>query len=74
GVAPYIAPEIVKEKFYTKAADIYSLGIVMNEIYSGEPPFKGCQYYERLLLDIANGKHLMIDKRMPCMLKNLKLN
>ncbi|CAG8786136.1 9941_t:CDS:2, partial [Racocetra fulgida] len=34
GVAPYIAPEIIKEKLYTKASDIYSLGVVMNEIYS----------------------------------------
>ncbi len=29
GVLPYIAPEFLHGKLYTKAADIYSFGIIM---------------------------------------------
>src|SRR5581483_6746147 len=31
GVLPYMAPEILRGKKYTKASDIYSFGIIMNE-------------------------------------------
>ncbi|RIA84957.1 kinase-like domain-containing protein, partial [Glomus cerebriforme] len=39
GVMPYMAPEILRGKEYTKKSDIYSLGIIMNEIISIIPPF-----------------------------------
>src|SRR6266496_5288120 len=39
GVLPYIAPEILRGQNYTKAADIYSFGIIMYEIISGLPPY-----------------------------------
>src|SRR5437762_9179490 len=32
GVLPYMAPEVLCGHQYTKAADIYSFGIVMNEL------------------------------------------
>src|SRR4051812_46623277 len=35
GVLPYIAPEVLRGKAYTKAADIYSFGIIMWEMTSG---------------------------------------
>ncbi|RIA87506.1 kinase-like domain-containing protein, partial [Glomus cerebriforme] len=35
GVLPYIAPEILRGQNYTKAADIYSFGIIMYEVISG---------------------------------------
>ncbi|GES99027.1 kinase-like domain-containing protein [Rhizophagus clarus] len=38
GVIPYMAPEILRGKPYTKAADIYSFGIVMWEFTSGTLP------------------------------------
>ena len=34
GVLPYMAPEVLCGHQYTKAADIYSFGIIMNEIMS----------------------------------------
>ncbi|GES97776.1 kinase-like domain-containing protein [Rhizophagus clarus] len=41
GVLPYIAPEVLRGYQYTKAADIYSFGIIMNEYLSEEIPFSG---------------------------------
>ena len=37
GVLPYIAPEILKGQNCTKAADVYSFGIIMYEVFSGLP-------------------------------------
>src|ERR1044072_2189230 len=39
GVLPYMAPEVLCGYQYTKAADIYSFGIVMNEFISEETPY-----------------------------------
>src|ERR1043166_4197271 len=38
GVLPYMAPEVLCRRQYTKAADIYSFGIIMNEYLSEEIP------------------------------------
>src|SRR5688500_13632630 len=35
GVLPYVAPKVLRDKTYTKAADIYSVGILAYEIFSG---------------------------------------
>ncbi|RIA79556.1 kinase-like domain-containing protein, partial [Glomus cerebriforme] len=32
GVLPYVAPEILRGQNYTKAADVYSFGIIMYEV------------------------------------------
>ncbi|RGB28773.1 kinase-like domain-containing protein [Rhizophagus diaphanus] len=39
GNLPYIAPEVIAGKEYSYASDIYSIGILMWEISSGQPPF-----------------------------------
>src|SRR5207247_1137610 len=39
GNLPYIAPEIIDEKEYTFASDIYSIAMLMWEISSGHSPF-----------------------------------
>ena len=39
GVLPYMAPEVLCGSQYTKAADIYSFGIIMNELMSEEIPY-----------------------------------
>jgi serine/threonine protein kinase len=38
GILPYMAPEVLRGHQYTKAADIYSFGIVMNEFLSEKFP------------------------------------
>ncbi|EXX50811.1 Cdc15p [Rhizophagus irregularis DAOM 197198w] len=55
GVLPYIAPEILRGKNYTKAADIYSFGIVMYEIISGLPPYHNLSHDENLAMRICLG-------------------
>ncbi|RIA97971.1 kinase-like domain-containing protein, partial [Glomus cerebriforme] len=39
GNLPYIAPEVIAGKETTFASDIYSIGMLMWEISSGQPPF-----------------------------------
>ncbi len=39
GNLPYIAPEAIDKKEYTKASDIYSVCMLMWEISFGQPPF-----------------------------------
>ncbi|RIA92244.1 kinase-like domain-containing protein, partial [Glomus cerebriforme] len=39
GNLPYAAPEVIVRKEYTFASDIYSFGILMWEISSGQTPF-----------------------------------
>src|ERR1700761_7355770 len=53
---PYMAPEILRRKEYTKASDMYSLGIIINEIISIIPPFNDVPHDEHLALDICRGK------------------
>ncbi|POG64962.1 kinase-like domain-containing protein [Rhizophagus irregularis DAOM 181602=DAOM 197198] len=40
---PHFAPEVLNDKLYTKAADIYSFGILMWEMTSGVPAFHICK-------------------------------
>jgi len=40
GTPPYQAPEVIRgDQNYTRSADIYSLGITFNEIYTQEAPY-----------------------------------
>src|ERR1051325_8182700 len=55
GVLPYIAPEVLRGKPYTKAADVYSFGIVMWEMTSGIPAFNNVPHDFDLSLRICEG-------------------
>src|SRR5437764_14299054 len=39
GVMPYMAPEILRGESHTLASDVYSIGIIINEIITVTPPF-----------------------------------
>jgi len=71
GVIPYMAPEILRGKEYTKAADVYSFGIIMNEIISITPPFSNEPHDHYLALDICRGKRPEIRIDAPDLLKDL---
>ncbi|RHZ43516.1 hypothetical protein Glove_1033g18 [Diversispora epigaea] len=56
GVLPYIAPEVLSgEREYTKAADVYSCGIIAYEMVTGFPPYPDIPHDNDLALKICNG-------------------
>ncbi|RIA84266.1 kinase-like domain-containing protein [Glomus cerebriforme] len=68
---PYMAPEILRGKEYTQKSDIYSLGIIINEIISTIPPFNDEPHDYYLALDICRGKRPEIRNETPDLLKEL---
>ncbi|AEE32527.1 kinase family with ARM repeat domain-containing protein [Arabidopsis thaliana] len=39
GTPLYMAPELVKEQPYDRTVDLWSLGVILYELYVGQPPF-----------------------------------
>jgi len=55
GVLPYFAPEVLQGKKYTKAADIYCIGIIMAELSTGIPPFVDRAHDTKTAIEICQG-------------------
>ncbi|RHZ79751.1 hypothetical protein Glove_141g72 [Diversispora epigaea] len=56
GVLPYIAPEVLSgDEENTRAADVYSFGIIAFEIATGFPPYPDIPHDNDLALKICNG-------------------
>ncbi|RGB23927.1 kinase-like domain-containing protein, partial [Rhizophagus diaphanus] len=55
GVMPYVAPEVLRGKPYTQAADIYSFGMIMYFVATGRQPFGNHAHDYELALDICKG-------------------
>ncbi|GBC01713.1 hypothetical protein RclHR1_00430030 [Rhizophagus clarus] len=55
GVMPYVAPEVLRGKPYTKAADVYSFGMVMYFAATGIQPFADRVHDLNLAFDICGG-------------------
>uniref|UniRef100_U9T9Y8 Protein kinase domain-containing protein n=1 Tax=Rhizophagus irregularis (strain DAOM 181602 / DAOM 197198 / MUCL 43194) TaxID=747089 RepID=U9T9Y8_RHIID len=70
GNLSYIAPEVIVKKKYTFASDIYSIGILMWEISSGQPPFINKHDYD-LAIKIINGMRPKIIPGTPLEYKEL---
>ncbi|GBB91323.1 hypothetical protein RclHR1_18540002 [Rhizophagus clarus] len=71
GVLPYVAPEVLCGHQYTKAADIYSFGIVMNELLSEEIPYNGIPHDNILAIAICRGRRPEISEGVPKLLSGL---
>jgi len=72
GVLPYVAPEVLRGKTYTKSADIYSFGILACEILSGLPPYHNLPHDEFLTLKICQGLRPKFNNvKVPLLLENL---
>jgi serine/threonine protein kinase len=66
GVMPYVAPEVLRGRPYTQAADIYSFGMIMYFVATGRQPFSNCAHNEILALDICKGIRPVInDQEVP---------
>ncbi|RHZ89783.1 hypothetical protein Glove_10g18 [Diversispora epigaea] len=56
GVLPYIAPEVLSgDEEYTKAADVYSFGIIAYEMITGFPPYPDIPHDKDLAMKICDG-------------------
>ena len=49
GTFQWMAPEVILKENYTEKADVYSFGIILWELWSKDPPYKGI-----LAKDVAN--------------------
>jgi serine/threonine protein kinase len=65
GVLPYVAPEILRGQNYTKAADIYSFGIMMYEIISGLLPYYDLSHDNCLAIKICCGLRPRFNIKVP---------
>ncbi|CAB4428577.1 unnamed protein product [Rhizophagus irregularis] len=70
GVIPYIAPEIFKGAKFSKASDIYSLGMIMWECTTGCKPFANIEHDQNLIYNIIDGKRPEITEDTPEFLAN----
>ena len=65
GVIPYLAPEVLSKKLYTKESDIYSFGMIMWEHTTGKKPFHNRPHNHCLISDIKNGVRPQITDDTP---------
>ncbi len=65
GALPYIVPEVLRGENYSTASDIYSFGIIMNTLASGQRPWYDRAHDIILAKDICDGKRLEIPEDTP---------
>src|SRR5947207_14552686 len=65
GVIPYLAPEVLSKKPYTKESDIYSFGMIMWEFTTGKKPFHDRSHNYILISDILKGERPQITDDTP---------
>ena len=65
GVIPYLAPEVLTKKPYTKESDIYSFGMIMWEHTTGKKPFHDRSHNHCLITDILKGERPQITDDTP---------
>ena len=65
GIIPYTAPEVLQGKKNTKQSDVYSVGMLMWEIFAGRPPFDDRAHGPGLCLKICEGLRPQSLSNMP---------
>ncbi len=62
GTVNYLAPEVIQNRKYSVQSDIYSLGIILFELLTGELPFSGSNAQE-ILNEHANTDYIKISSQ-----------
>ncbi|CAB9521218.1 MAP kinase-activated protein kinase 2 (Fragment) [Seminavis robusta] len=65
GSRRYMAPEVAKELPYNQSVDVYSFGILLHELLSGEKPFYGYSSGKHMSLVVMGGERPHMDKHWP---------
>jgi len=65
GVTPYIAPEVLMGSNFSKASDIYSIGMIIWELTTGCKPFDNIEHDVDLIYKIIDGKRPEITDDTP---------
>ncbi|RGB40705.1 kinase-like domain-containing protein [Rhizophagus diaphanus] len=55
GIIPYMAPEVLQGRKYTKASDMYSFGMIMWVLMTGRRPFWDRNHDTELIIEICDG-------------------
>ncbi|RIA94337.1 hypothetical protein C1645_689958, partial [Glomus cerebriforme] len=66
GVLSYMTPEVIRGHQYTKASDIYSFRIIMNEFISEEIPYNDIPHDHVLAVKICKGFRPKIYEMLGC--------
>ncbi|XP_044401282.1 dual specificity protein kinase shkB-like [Triticum aestivum] len=57
GTYVYMAPEVIRCEPYTEKCDVYSFGVMLNELVTGEHPYIDTSYGpSKIALEVADGK------------------
>jgi serine/threonine protein kinase len=65
GVMPYVAPEVLHGKPYSKASDVYSFGMLMYEIATSRLPFSNEPHDIDLVNQICSGVRPKLPNNIP---------
>ena len=60
GTVQWAAPEVLKKEEYTEKSDIYSLGVVLWEILTGELPYDNIKFETQIEKHVLSGGRLRI--------------
>ncbi|CAB4418698.1 unnamed protein product [Rhizophagus irregularis] len=73
GIIPFVDPRSLNDQDYklNKKSDVYSIGVLMWQISSGNQPFSDLNYDAGLMLSIVNGKREEIIDNTPIEYSNL---